>query len=305
MNETTILLLGFCSFLGFVFLFLFMLPRSSAQSALLDKVAREARGSNEEGEVQSWRSVLSADEIAKPFSVIRRLVSSEPDPGLTRRLMLAGYKKPAHADIFLGARLAVPAFLRFAVALLVGSNTIFWFILAVVVGFFIPDFWLGRAITKRRENIRLSLPDALDLLAICMEAGLGLDQGIVKVAQELRVRHRPLSEELLQINFEQRAGLPRIEAWQAFADRASVESVRSFVAMLVQTERFGTPLSKSLGNFSDALRTQRRQQAEERAAKTTIKLVPPLVLFIFPSIAISTVVPAILTVMKNIGHLVD
>jgi len=220
-------------------------------------------------------------------------------------LMLAGYKKPAHADIFLGARLAVPAFLGFAVALLVGSNTIFWFILAVVVGFFIPDFWLGRAITKRRENIRLSLPDALDLLAICMEAGLGLDQGIVKVAQELRVRHRPLSEELLQINFEQRAGLPRIEAWQAFADRASVESVRSFVAMLVQTERFGTPLSKSLGNFSDALRTQRRQQAEERAAKTTIKLVPPLVLFIFPSIAISTVVPAILTVMKNIGHLVD
>ena len=119
------------------------------------------------------------------------------------------------------------------------------------------------------------------------------------------MRHRPLSEELLQINFEQRAGLPRIEAWQAFADRASVESVRSFVAMLVQTERFGTPLSKSLGNFSDALRTQRRQQAEERAAKTTIKLVPPLVLFIFPSIAISTVVPAILTVMKNIGHLVD
>jgi len=142
-------------------------------------------------------------------------------------------------------------------------------------------------------------------LAICMEAGLGLDQGIVRVGQELHVSHPELSEEFLQINFEQRAGMQRIAAWKAFADRADFESVRSFVAMLVQTERFGTPLSKSLGNFSEALRTQRRQQAEERAAKTTIKLVPPLVFFIFPNIAITTVVPAILTVMKNIGHIVE
>ncbi len=94
-------------------------------------------------------------------------------------------------------------------------------------------------------------------------------------------------------------------AWKSFADRVDLENVRSFVAMLIQTDRFGTPLSKSLGTFSDALRTQRRQQAEEAAAKTTIKLVPPLVFFIFPNIAITTVVPAILVVMKNIGHIVD
>ncbi len=138
-----------------------------------------------------------------------------------------------------------------------------------------------------------------------MEAGLGLDQGIVRVGQELQVSHPELSEELLQINFEQRAGSPRIAAWKSFADRANTENVRSFVAMLVQTDRFGTPISKSLGNFSDALRTQRRQKAEEMAAKTTIKLVPPLVFFIFPSIGIVTVLPAVITVMENLAHIVD
>src|SRR5207253_4491484 len=185
------------------------------------------------------------------------------------------------------------------------SNAIMYFILAVGLGFFAPDFWLNWVTNKRRDRIRLSLPDGLDFLAICLEAGLGLDQGIIRLGQELGVSHPELSEELLQINFEQRAGVPRLTAWKTFSDRVDLESVRSFVAMLIQTDRFGTPLSKSLGNFSDALRTQRRQQAEEAAAKTTIKLVPSLVFFIFPNIAITTVVPAILVVMKNIGHIVD
>ncbi len=302
MTPMTIVL-ALASFVGFLLLFLLMLPRSTAQSALLEQVTRDARGAAQEKTARSWR--LDTDLLAKPFSAIRKLMTPAPDAELVRRLMLAGYKKPAHADIFLGARLAVPAALGILVTLVVSSNVIFYFLLAVVLGFFFPDFWLSHAINKRREKLRLSLPDALDLLAICMEAGLGLDQGIVRVGQELHVSHPELSEEFLQINFEQRAGMQRIAAWKSFADRADFESVRSFVAMLVQTERFGTPLSKSLGNFSDALRTQRRQQAEERAAKTTIKLVPPLVFFIFPNIAITTVVPAILTVMKNIGHIVE
>src|SRR5581483_7953515 len=142
---------------------------------------------------------------------------------------------------------------------------------------------------KRREHIKLSLPDALDLLSICLEAGLGLDQGVVRVGHELRLSHRELSEELLLVHFEQRAG---------------VESVRSFVAMLIQTERFGTPIAKSLSAFSDALRTQRRQQAEEMAAKTTIKLVPPLVFLIFPSMGVVTVGPAIITVSKSLAHII-
>jgi tight adherence protein C len=298
------ILLGMCAFAGLFVIFLFMLPGSSAESALLDQVARDVRD-RREGGAQPWYSAVNADVMAKPFTFFRGLFSNEPDPDLVRRLLLAGYRKSAHADIFLGARLALPALLGFLVVVLVEGNTIFFFLLTIVLAFFIPDFWLNHAVKKRRERIRLSLPDALDLLAICMEAGLGLDQGIVRVGQELRVSHPALSEELLQINFEQRAGAPRIAAWKSFADRADAESIRSFVAMLVQTDRFGTPLSKSLANFSDALRTQRRQKAEEMAAKTTIKLVIPLVFFIFPSIGIVTVLPAALTVMENLAHIVD
>jgi tight adherence protein C len=289
---------------GFFLIILFMLPRSSAQSVMLDEVTRQVRNEQEAGN-QTWRSGFDVDWMAKPFTLFRRLFSNEPDPNLVRRLMLAGYRKPAHVDIFLGARLALPVVLGCLVAFLVTSNTLFVFLLTVVLAFFIPDFWLNRAVKKRRERIRLSLPDGLDLLAICIEAGLGLDQGIMRVAQELRVSHPELSEELLQINFEQRAGAPRIPAWQSFADRAGTESVRSFVAMLVQTDRFGTPIAKSLGSFSDALRVQRRQKAEEMAAKTTIKLIPPLVFFIFPSIGIVILVPAFLTILENLKHLAD
>jgi tight adherence protein C len=301
---TLLIILAICSFIGFFLIFLLMLPRSSAPSALLEQVTREVRDRAQRSD-PARRSSVSVDLVARPFTLFRSFFSSEPDKELVRRLMLAGYRKPAHADLFLGARLALPAGLGFLVAALVSNNTIFLFLLTVVLAFFIPDFWLNHAVKKRREKIRLSLPDGLDLLAICMEAGLGLDQGIVRVGQELRVSHPELSEELEQINFEQRAGAPRIGAWKSFADRADSENVRSFVAMLVQTDRFGTPISKSLGNFSDALRVQRRQKAEEMAAKTTIKLVPPLVFFIFPSIGIVTVFPAMMSVMENLAHIVD
>ena len=177
-----------------------------------------------------------------------------------------------------------------------------WFFIAIGLGFFSPDFWLNRAINKRREQIRLSLPDGLDFLAISLEAGLGLDQGILRLGSELKVSHPALSEELVQINFEQRAGVPRVTAWKSFADRVDLESVRSFVGMLIQTERFGTSISKSLGAFSDALRTQRRQQAEEMAAKTTVKLVVPLVLFIFPSMGIVVAGPPFIAILRHLEH---
>ncbi len=299
---TLVIVFGVCLFLGLLALFLFMLPRYSAEGALLEQVAQQARRADGREISPSWRSALSADSVAKPFTFFRRFFSTEPDPNLVRRLMLAGYRKPSHADIFLGSRLALPALAGLSVALLVEQNTILFFLLAVVLAFFLPDFWLSHAISKRRQRIKLSLPDGLDLLAICMEAGLGLDQGIVRTGLELRASHRELSEELLQINFEQRAGVQRIAAWKSFADRVDFESARSFVAMLIQTDRFGTPISKSLGAFSDALRTQRRQQAEEMAAKATIKLVPPLVFFIFPNIAVVTVGPAVITVIKNMEH---
>jgi tight adherence protein C len=302
---TLSLLLGLCLFAVFLVAFFFMLSGSSAESDRLIEVTQQAR--RHQGETSSglFASFLNADVLAKPFTFFRKFFSSEPDPGLVRRLMLAGYRKPAHADIYLGARLALPALLGISVALLIQSNVFLFFLVALVVGFFAPDFWLSHAINKRREHIRLSLPDGLDMLSISMEAGLGLDQAIVRIGQEFRMSHPALSEEFLQINFEQRAGVQRIAAWKGFADRANIDSVRSFVAMLIQTDRFGTPVSKSLGNFSDALRLQRRQQAEEKAAKTTIKLVPPLVFFIFPAVGVVTIGPAVILVAKSLEHLVQ
>jgi tight adherence protein C len=297
-------LLGVALFATLLLLFLLIMSRSSAQSVLLDRVAREARQDVELPGPHLWHGLINVELIAKPFTFVRSLFTPEPNADLVRRLSLAGYRKTFHADVFLGTRLALPAVLALATAFIFENNVFIFFLLALVIGFFIPDFWLNHAISKRRERIKLSLPDSLDLLSICLEAGLGLDQGVVRVGNELRLSHRELSEELLLVNFEQRAGVQRIAAWQNFAERASVESVRSFVAMLIQTERFGTPIAKSLSAFSDALRTQRRQQAEEMAAKTTIKLVPPLVFFIFPSMGVVTVGPAIITVSKSLAHII-
>lgn len=293
--DLLIAALGITLVVSFFLIFLF-LGRSSKQSALLAEVASGAYPSGPENPA---RGLLSAERIARPLGKLRGLFGGGTDPDLVRRLMLAGYRKPYHADFYVGTRLLLPVLAGLAVAFWVKSNVILFFILGVVLAFFLPEFWLTRAINKRRERIKLSLPDALDLLAICMEAGLGLDQALVRVGQELKVSHPELSEEFLQINLEQRAGHPRIGAWRNMADRVAVESVRSFVNMLVQTERFGTPISKSLATFSDALRTQRRQKAEELAAKTTIKLVLPLVLLIFPTMFIVTVAPAVITLMKS------
>jgi tight adherence protein C len=296
----TFIILGVCLFVGFLFLFLLLTQRQSAAGALLQEATRQGRG---QAVAPAWRSAVDVDFLAKPFTLVRSLFTPEPDPQLVRRLMLAGYRKPASADIFLGARLAIPAVLGLLIALFVSDNTIMYFIIAVGLGFFLPDFWLNWSIKKRRERIRLSLPDGLDFLAICLEAGLGLDQGIVRLGQELRVSHPALAEELLQINFEQRAGVPRITAWKTFADRVDLEMVRSFVAMLIQTDRFGTPLSKSLGTFSDSLRTQRRQQAEEKAAKTTIKMLFPLAICIAPAMGVVLLGPAAISLAKHFEHM--
>jgi tight adherence protein C len=295
----TLIILGICLFIGFLFLFLLLMPRPSAAGALLEQVTRTSRVADN---APVWRTALNVDYLANPFTILRRLFSPEPDPDLVRRLSLAGYRKPAHADVFLGVRLAIPAILGLLVALFVPTSTILFFLMAVVLGFFIPDFWLSSAITRRRQKIKLSLPDGLDFLAICLEAGLGLDQGIVRMGTELSVSHPELSEEFVQINFEQRAGVARVQAWRSFADRVDLESVRSFVAMLVQTERFGTPISKSLGMFSDAMRTARRQKAEELAAKTTIKLVFPLVFFIFPSMGIAVMLPSFISIVRSLEN---
>jgi len=298
-----ILVFGTLLFLFLLFVFAFLLStQTSPQSAMLEQVALERKLRRRAMGVDA--SSAFVDLLAKPLGYVRSLFSQQQNPVMVRRLANAGYRQPAHADLFLGARLVVPAVACAVVAMVVQESLILFLIVAAVLGFFAPDFWLASAINKRRSLIDASLPDALDLMTICMDAGLSLDQAIVRVGQELSFTHPDISQEFLQINFEQRAGVPRIESWKAFADRINLESLRQFVAMLVQTERFGTPLGVALATFSESLRTERRQKAEELGAKAAIKLVFPMVLFIFPTVFIVTIGPAVIALLRNIVNLI-
>jgi tight adherence protein C len=285
-------------------LLLLLLSDSSPLAARLTAIAA-AEPTEEEAPRRSGIEVAS--RFTHLFAPLRKLVGLSDDGEISRRLSAAGYRGPAYVDLYYTVKLLGPVVAGLIAGFLLrGDNVLLWFMILAVVGFLGPDFWLTGAVTRRRERIRLALPDALDLLVICMEAGLGMDQALIRIGEELRLGHKDLSDELLLIRLEQRAGKPRIEAWRNMANRTGLEVFRSFVNMLVQTERFGTPLSKSLGYFADSLRTRRRQQAEEMAAKTTVKLVFPLVFFIFPSMFIVLLVPAIIAISKsfveNFGH---
>jgi tight adherence protein C len=217
-----------------------------------------------------------------------------------QRLISAGYRKESAVKVFYGSKVLFPVLLCVlaAVSGLASFGAFFVYAMSLGLGFLVPDFWLGRRIKKRQSKIRRGLPDVLDLLVICIEAGLSLDQGTARAAAELNKAQPELSDELTVVVLEQHAGRPRSESWKHFADRTGVDSVRNLVSMLVQSEQFGTSVAKTLRIHSDTLRTQRVQQVEEAAAKTTIKLIFPLVLFIFPALFLVVLGPAVILMIE-------
>jgi tight adherence protein C len=218
-----------------------------------------------------------------------------------RRLVRAGYRNDTILKFFYGAKLLVPLILCLIVATtgLSHFGGFFIYALALGLGFLAPDFWLGRQIASRQAKIRRGLPDVLDMMVICIEAGQSLDQATVRTAEELRVAQPAISDELSVVVLEQRAGRARTDAWRQFAERTAVDVVRNLVSVLVQSEKFGTSIAKTLRIHSDTLRTQRRQKVEEQAAKTSVKLVFPLVFFIFPSLFVVTLGPACIVIIES------
>jgi tight adherence protein C len=212
---------------------------------------------------------------------------------LQKRLVAAGYRANEAVIVFFGIRAACALF-AFAVMMspIVPRPNLPMALAACALGYLLPGMALGRMAKKRQHRIRLGLPDALDLLVVSVEAGLGLDQAIQRVGQELDFAHPDLSEELALINLELRAGKARTEALRNLAERTGVDDVASLVAMLVQTDKFGTSVAQSLRVHSETVRTKRRQRAEEAAAKTGVKMVFPLVFCIFPAIWVVTIGPA-------------
>jgi len=174
-------------------------------------------------------------------------------------------------------------------------------VVALGLGFLIPDMWLTWRVRARQHQLRKAMPDALDLLVICVEAGLGLDQALMKVSQDMKISHRVLSEELQLVNMQMRVGKTRLDALRELAERTGLADIKALVAMLIQTERFGTSIGQSLRVFSDDMRLKRRQRAEEMSAKTSVKMVPPLVFFIFPALMVVILGPAVITMMRTLG----
>lgn len=218
----------------------------------------------------------AASQVTGLLQPVRGLISGS-DEDLEYKLTLAGFRKPEHVEIFTAAKLLLPV-VGIVGGTFFGDNMITAILVGGIGGFFLPDLVLSRLVTRRQDQIRQALPDALDLLVICMEAGLGIDQALVRVGEEISHTAPDLAEEFQIINREQRAGKPRLDAWRSMANRVDIEQVRQFVTMLVQTERFGTPIAQALGVFADTLRTHRTQAAEELAAKTGVKMLFPLLL---------------------------
>jgi tight adherence protein C len=225
---------------------------------------------------------------------------------LRLRLVQAGYRREEAITIFFGIRVmfALALFMFFSSSILARPNMTMA-LAGLGVGYVLPGMALARLAKRRAHKIRLALADALDLLVVSVEAGLGLDQALSRVGSELAFAYPQLSDELKLINLELRAGKPRAEALRNLADRTGVDDLSSLVTMLIQTDKFGTSVAQSLRVYSETLRTKRRQRAEEAAAKTGVKMVFPLVFCIFPAIWVVTIGPAAIRFMTVLFPMID
>ena len=235
-----------------------------------------------------------------------RVSSGRKDLFETRqKLIRAGYRSQDAVPIYYSLRvlsLVVGAIVIISmVPALQGRNLLMWVGAGGFIFWMLPAGVLRRKIRLRQKEIQIALPDALDMLVICVEAGLGLNQALVRVSEEVETMSSVLSEELQIVNLEMRAGTPREDALRNLGERTDVPDLRALATMLIQTDRFGTSIAQALRVHSDTLRTKRRQRAEEAAAKTTIKMVPPLVFFIFPAIFVVVLGPAMLHLMNELG----
>lgn len=227
---------------------------------------------------------------------------------LRQSLISAGYRHPRAPILLLGSKLFCASGLLVGMAIIptktLGfpsiSSLIMYYVLAGFVGYYLPDYWLRWTISSRKTRILHALPDALDLMVVCVEAGLGLDQAINRVGEEIKFAHTDLSDELNLLGLELRTGVTRTDALRNLSKRIDLEEFRSLVALLIQTDRFGTSVGQALRVHSDSMKVSRRMKAEEMAAKLPVKLLFPLLFFIFPNMFIVVLGPAAIRVIRTL-----
>jgi len=249
--------------------------------------------------------------VLKTLRALGHLIKPKNDEDLShlRKMFLkAGYRSEHSVIVFFGVKVFLTALLPFIFILVKFSflrtlpsfTVMLVAIFLALIGFYVPNLWLRLKVDTRKEKILLGLPDALDLMVVCAEAGVGLDSAIHRVGEEMKLTNKPLCEEFKLLNLELRAGKLRRDALKNLALRTDLDDVRSLVTLLVQTERFGTSIAQALRVHSDSMRTKRFQRAEEIAAKLPVKLLFPLIFFIFPSLFVAILGPAILRVYRTL-----
>ncbi|HYE64485.1 MAG TPA: type II secretion system F family protein [Pyrinomonadaceae bacterium] len=249
-----------------------------------------------------------AERIAAPLN---RLVppSAAEARKLQRQLMQAGFRAHNAPMIFRAAQVASLVGLPGAVAMVCTAigrpleSVFIWVLFAFVAGFFLPRYVLNRMVRNRQQRVQWGLADALDLMVVSIEAGLGLNAAMLRVSDELKGVHPDISEEFEMANLEIRVGREREEALRNLAERTGVDDLRSLVAMLIQADRFGTSVARAVRIFSDSLRTKRRQRAEQAAQKAAVKLLFPLACFLFPTLFIAILGPAFLSLMDTFSQM--
>ena len=262
-------------------------------------VAQKRRRQTKREQLEVWLETLG-----------ERVAEGRDDVGEIRlKLLQAGYRSPRAVSIYYSIRVlsviaAAVLIIFLAPAMgLSGNRLLIWIGAAAAAGWILPSGILSRKVRIRQKELQKALPDTLDMLVVCVEAGLGLNQAIVRVSDEVEHISGAMSEELQIVNLEIRAGTPREDALRHLGERTGLKDIQGLVAMLIQTDRFGTSIAQALRVHSDDLRVKRRQRAEEQAAKTTIKLVIPLAIFVFPAMFVVILGPAVLSIMESFSSL--
>src|SRR5262252_1289010 len=275
------------------------------------RLATSAGDRNDEKSILRW-SAQPAAGWQRTVERIGRAVGSSEETAPSRyrqRLMWAGYYEPRTVVVFVGTKIALAAL--FGSAYFLYSSFVFLRVVPFTqllaislvlagIGFFLPDFWLSNRIKVRQREIVHALPDVLDLLMVCVEAGMGFDAAVARVAEQPETRNRPLYTDLMRMHLEVRAGRPRIEALRALGERTGVLEVKSMVSAFIQTEKLGTPLGKTLRVHADSARVQRRHRAEELAHLAPLKMLFPTVFFLMPAFFLVTLAPSVLGLLKLI-----
>ena len=300
---------------AFLALFLFCIGVSqfvrqrSTRRVLIEKIKSGSKsiGTPSERPVEISERPKAREWIINAFGKLGKFISttkSQDYSSARLKFLKAGIRNEKATASFWGAKIflmiclpVIFTILRFWIFKIMSYQMIVMFgVLSALLGFYLPDIWLRQKTDKRKEKILNALPDALDLLVVCVESGMGLDSAIYRVAQEMRLNSPELSDELQLMNLELRAGKSRRDALKNLALRTNLEEINSLVTLLIQTDQFGTSMADALRIYSDSYRTQRYQRAEELAAKLPVKLIFPLVIFIFPALFVVLLGPAAISI---------